>query len=226
MNAMNPPSAPSFAAEEVYRTYLDGLLSNNRRQCRASFEQWLEAHDGLRPLYEDLVQRSLYEIGELWEQGKISVATEHMATAICESLLNLSYPRLFAVPRNGKSAVVSCLANEHHQIGAKMVADLFELHGWRGYFLGANTPVQDLLALIAEKRPDVVALSLASLIGLDAFVGAATEIRKAFPEVPLLVGGQAFRWGNPERIAHLPGVRCLASLGELETWMEENRCHV
>jgi MerR family transcriptional regulator, light-induced transcriptional regulator len=223
---MNQPLATGFAPEVVYRCYLDGLLANDRQQCRASFEQWLEASAGLRSLYEDLVQRSLYAVGELWEQGKISVATEHAATAICESLLNLSYPRLFASPRNGKSAVVTCAANEYHQIGGKMVADLFELHGWRGYFLGANTPVRDVLALITEKRPDVVALSLASLISLDALVSAATEIRAAFPKMPLLVGGQAFRWGGRERAERLPGVRCLTSLSELETWIKDREEHV
>lgn len=182
----------------------------------------MEAKAGLRSIYEDLVQRSLYEVGEWWEQGKISVATEHAATAISESLLNLTYPRLFAQPRNGKSAVVACVANEYHQIGGKMVADLFELHGWRGYFLGANTPVRDLVALVAEKRPDVVALSLASLVGLDTLVGAVAEIRAAFPNVPMLVGGQAFRWGRPGLIERTAGVHFLASLAELEAWIKEH----
>jgi methanogenic corrinoid protein MtbC1 len=104
----------SFFQEEIYERYLAGLLTNNRQQCRQSFEQWLEVIPELRTIYEDLVRRSLYEVGELWEQGKISVATEHLATAICESLLNLTYPRLFAQPRNGKSAVVTCVANEYH----------------------------------------------------------------------------------------------------------------
>lgn len=133
---MLPNSA--FGYEAVYQRYLEGLLTNNRHQCQINFVQWLEATPELRTLYEDLVRRSLYKVGELWEQGKISVATEHLATAISESLLNLTYPRLFAQPRIGKSAVVTCVANEYHQIGGKMVADIFELNGWRGYFLGAN----------------------------------------------------------------------------------------
>lgn len=212
---------PPFAYEEAYRRYLEGLLTNNRQQCRVCFEQWLAATPELRTLYEDLVRRSLYEVGDLWERGRISVATEHLATAISESLLNLTYPRLFARPRLGKSAVVTCVANEYHQIGGKMVADLFELNGWRGYFLGANTPVRDVQALIAEKQPDVVALSVASAFSLDALISGAGEIRAAFPKVPILVGGQAFRWGGRERVEHLPGVRCLASLGEAEAWIKQ-----
>jgi methanogenic corrinoid protein MtbC1 len=210
-----------FASEETYRSYLDGLLTNDRQQCRASFEQWLESDAGLRSLYEDLVRRSLYEVGDLWERGRISVATEHLATAINESLLNLAYPRLFARPRVGKSAVVACVADEYHQIGGKMVADVFELHGWRGYFLGANTRVHDVKTLIADKRPDVVALSVAVVFGLGSLVSAAADIRAAFPDVPILVGGQAFRWGGRERVERLPGVRCLASLRELEAWIED-----
>jgi methanogenic corrinoid protein MtbC1 len=223
---MNQPPNLPFASEETYRRYLDGLLVNDRQQCRVSFEQWLQSNAGLRSLYEDLVQRALYEVGDLWERGRISVATEHLATAITESLLNLAYPRLFAQPRIGRLAIVACVANEYHQIGGKMVADLFELNGWRGYFLGANTPISDVKALIAEKHPDVVALSVAVAFSLDTLISAAAEIHAAFPEVPILVGGQALRWGGRERVERLPGVRCLTSLGELEAWIKDSQTHV
>ena len=219
---MTTSSNQPFDFDAAYRRYLDGLLANDRQQCRLSFEQWLESDAGLRSLYEDLVRRSLYEVGDLWERGRISVATEHLATAVTESLLNLAYPRLFAQPRMGKSAVVACVANEYHQIGGKMVADLFELNGWRGYFLGANTPVRDVKELIAAKRPDAVALSVAVAFNLDTLVTVAAEIRAAFPELPILVGGQAFRWGGRERVERLSGVRFLASLGELEAWIKDH----
>ena len=219
---MNQPVKPGFVPEEVYRAYLSALLAHDYQACRARFLQWLEADAGLRSTYEDLVRRSLYEVGDLWERGRISVATEHLATAISESLLNLTYPRLFARPRIGKSAVVTCVPNEYHQIGGKMVADVFELNGWRGYFLGANAPVGDVIKLIAEKRPEVVALSGATSFSMAKVISAATEIRAAFPEVAILVGGQAFRWGGKERVERLPGVRCLTSLGELEKWIMEH----
>ena len=71
---MNEPTAPDLFFEKLYRRYLDGLLTNDRQLCRASFVQWLDATPDLPALYEGLVRRSLYEVGELWEQGKISVA--------------------------------------------------------------------------------------------------------------------------------------------------------
>jgi methanogenic corrinoid protein MtbC1 len=222
---MNEPTAPDLFFEKLYRRYLDGLLTNDRQLCRASFVQWLDATPDLPALYEGLVRRSLYEVGELWEQGKISVAKEHLATAISESLLNLTYPRLFAQPRVDRAAVVACVANEYHQIGGKMVADIFELNGWRGYFLGANTPVAAVKSLVSEKCPNVVALSLASLLNLHRLINATLEIRETFPSLPILVGGQAFRWGGREQVEKLPGVHYLTSLSELETWIKVSANH-
>ena len=187
-------------------------------------EQWLESTPELGWIYDDLVRRSLYEVGEQWEQGKISVATEHLATAISEGLLNLIYPRLFARPRLGKSAVITCVANEYHQIGGKMVADIFELDGWRGYF-SARIAVGDVKLLIKEKRPDVVALSLATVLNFDPLMSPAAQIRGAFPETPILVGGQAFRWIGRGKIEGLSGVRCLTNLGELDAWIREHMCN-
>jgi methanogenic corrinoid protein MtbC1 len=223
---MNSPDNLPFDREATYRLYLEGLLTGNRLQCQACFEQWMAATPDLRTLYENLVRRSLYDLGEQWERGRVSVATEHLATAISESLLNLTYPRLFSQPRVGKSAVITCLANEYHQIGGKMVADLFELHGWRGFFLGANTPLPDVKALIAETQPDAVALSLATELALPQLIHAVTELSATFPEMPVLIGGQAFRWGGRQRLAHLPKAIFLADLGELEAWITTQEAHV
>jgi len=225
MPLLNSNAATLWGVDGAYTSYFEALLRGHRGRCQAIFEAWLDAPVDVRVLYQEVVQRSLYEVGTLWEQGRISVATEHLATAITESLLNLVYPRLFSQPRIGKSAVVTCSANEYHQIGGKMVADLFELNGWRGYFLGANAPRGDLLDLIRDKKPDVVALSLTVYFHLEALMETAAALRAEFSAMPILVGGQAFRWGGRERAEGIVGVRYLRSLGELELWMNSREPH-
>jgi methanogenic corrinoid protein MtbC1 len=55
----------------------------------------------------------------------------------------------------------------------KLVADIFELNDWRGYFLGANTPRPGLLDLVREKHPDVVTLSLTVYFNLESLLQIA-----------------------------------------------------
>ncbi len=202
-----------------YQRYLASLLAADAVACRAIAQAWLDAAVPLPTLYEDLIQRALYDIGLLWERGRISVADEHLASAISEGVMALAYPHLFALPRGKHSALITCAANEHHQIGAKMVADLFEMRGWRGFFLGANAPYRDVLDLIAAKRPDVACLSLTVYFNLDKFIELAESIRNAFPDLPILAGGQALRVGGRERVERIAGVRCLGSLAELDAWI-------
>ncbi len=213
-NALEP-----LQQEDSYQRYLAGLLEGDLRQCRAVFEEWLNAEVPLEVLYFDFVHRSLYEVGTLWERGQIPVSTEHVATAITESLLSLVYPRLFAVRRTGRSALVACVGNEHHRIGAKLVADFFELRGWRAWYLGGNSSPRDLLFVIGQKKPDVVALSATMEERLDSAAETAAIIRSAFPDLPILVGGQAFLGSRGKRVEGLPGLSCVRSLSELESWM-------
>jgi methanogenic corrinoid protein MtbC1 len=110
--------------EKLYRNYLASLLAGEHRPCHTVVTGLLERGVEIKDLYLGLFQRSLYELGEMWERRKISVAVEHMASAITESLLTLVYPAIFSAEHSDKSVVISCVANEYHQIGGKMVADL------------------------------------------------------------------------------------------------------
>lgn len=203
-------------SDNLFKSYLSALLAGDARSCRGIVKDLLAEGAPVKVVYEELFGFSLYRVGELWESGTISVATEHLATATTESLMSLVYPFLFEAPHADRSAVVSCVANEYHQIGGKMVADTFELHGWHGYFLGANTPIKDLLCLIDEKNPDVVALSITVYFSMDSLLQATRAIRSKFSSLPIWVGGQAFRWGGAEQARGIPEVEVLTSLSELE----------
>ena len=200
----------------VYERYLAALLASDRARCTALVEELLAADVGLKDLYVHLFQRALYRVGELWERQRVSVAVEHLATAITERLLTLVQARVFSGATREHAIVIACVANEYHDLGGRMVADLCELQGWRGYFLGADTPLPDLLTLIEERRPTLVGLSLSIYFNLSALLDALDAVTAAHPDLPILVGGQAFRWVGLPAAAAYRNVSLIASLEELE----------
>ncbi|SDB43078.1 Methanogenic corrinoid protein MtbC1 [Desulfonatronum thiosulfatophilum] len=206
---------------EFYDNYLQGLLAGNRQHCSGMVEDLLERNIPVQDLYLDLFQRSMYDVGNLWEENKISVAVEHLATSVTESLLSLVYPIIFSAEHNGKKAIISCVANEYHQIGGKMVADILELHGWDGYFLGANTPVDALLKMIADKQPDLVGLSLSISHNMSSLHAIVDRIRTDFPDLPVIVGGQAFRWQGMDIERQHDRVELVSSLTHLQDYIAE-----
>jgi len=205
--------------EALYQKYLALLLDGNRRACAKIVQQLLEEDIDIKTLYADLFQKSMYEVGRLWEFNRISVAKEHLVTAITEGLLNLVYPRLFEKAsgdsRNEKKVVISCAANEFHQVGGKMVADIFELNGWDSQFLGANTPVDQMLAHIQDEKPDLVGLSVSVYFNMPALKSGLEAIRGNFLHLDVMVGGQAFNWGGTEIIKQYAGTAYVPSLDRL-----------
>ncbi len=202
--------------ETRYRSYMEALLAGQRRACRNIVLELQHEHVPLQDIYVHLFQRSLYEIGSLWEQNRISVAVEHMATAITEYLMAVLYPTLFIPERKERSIVVSCVANEYHQIGGKMVADILELRGWNTYFLGANTPIADLVDLVKEKRPNWVALSLSVYFNMPQLEKAIEALRRLGGNFGMLVGGQAFQWCKAAFVERYPDIPVCGSLYDID----------
>lgn len=208
-------------SSDVYEQYLLSLLAGDRSVCRTIALGLLDRNIPLLTLYTDLFQRSMYEVGDRWERNQISVATEHIATSITESVMALSYPRLFAHPKTGKSVIVSCVVNEHHQIGGRMVADYFEMQGWDSHFAGANQPLADLLRYIRERQPDVVALSAAIYDSVPKLQETVDAILNCSNKVNVIVGGQAFRWGGASLFQNLPRVTQLGNIADMEKYLKE-----
>lgn len=200
----------------IYNRYISCLLKGDKQCCHDILKECIDKGCDLKTIYLDLFQNSLYEIGSLWEHNRISVSVEHLATAITEGLMSMLYPLIFSSEKTGKNAVVSCTANEYHQIGGRMVADIFELNGWNGYFLGANTPINDLLDYIEEKKPEVLGLSLSIYMNLRNLLLVLDKVTSKYPNQLILVGGQAFRYGNADFLKTYKNVLYIDSIDELE----------
>ena len=216
---MNEPKPAPRIDEAVYERYLTALLSRERAECAKIVQDLAASGASLKDLYVDLFQRSMYAVGVLWENQKISVATEHLATAITERMLTLVHTQAFSGPPRDKSIVIACVADEYHQLGGRMIADFCELRGWRGYFLGTNTSVADLLKSIEERRPALVGLSLSLYANQPALLKALDAVTAAHPDLPILLGGQAFRWGALSAAQNYRNVTNVTSLDELEQRM-------
>lgn len=225
-NAFDPGPCPlpldsaSPDLTTAYNHYTASLLAGDRAACRTIVEQLLRDNCPIKILYQDIFQMSLYHVGELWEQNIISVAREHVATAITESLLALVFPVICATPKTGKKVVVACTAHELHQLGARMVADFLEMNGWDSQFLGSNTPPESVVHFLHEQKPDLLCLSLSVQMNLNHLIETIAKVRNSFSELPIAVGGQAFHWGGTEQVARHHNVHYVASLDQLEQMIQ------
>jgi MerR family transcriptional regulator, light-induced transcriptional regulator len=179
--------------EEHRRAYLEALPARDVGAARAAVEAALGAGVAVPEVYLGVLQPALYEIGRSWAVGDFSVADEHSATAVTQSVLGMLGPRMRTAPKDGRLAVVTGSPEERHPLGVQMVADFLEGDGWEVLNLGASTPAGDLARMADRERPDVVALSTATPAGLPGAAEAVAALLALAPRPLVVLGGQLWQ---------------------------------
>lgn len=179
---------------ELSRRYLDALL---RRDRRAAVAMILDAADGgmsIRDIYLGVFERVQREVGRLWQVNEITVAEEHFCTAATQLVMSQLHPRIIGTAAGDRRVVVTCVGGDLHEIGARMVADFFELAGWDSCYLGANTPTDSVIGAVVDHEADVLAVSATMTFHVQevAEVVRALRAEPSCAEVKVLVGGCPF----------------------------------
>ncbi len=179
------------AYEGIRKQYLQCLLDRDMSGAAQCFNDALKKYS-LPEVYTKIIQNVMYEVGDLWLHNRISVAQEHYCTATTQTILSMIYPQLMERSKNGKKVLVACVGSELHELGARMVSDIFEYEGWDSVFLGAAVPLNALMQTIEDEKPDLLALSVALQQQIKECAEEVDQIKEKYPSLFIAVGGQAF----------------------------------
>lgn len=199
--------------------FLDALLKGDRKMASKVAKKYSTTPESIKLLYEEIMKTALYKVGELWEYNLISVAAEHLATSISESVMNEIYDKIIADERASKKVVLSCIEGEQHQVGIKMVADIFEMHGWDSLFLGSDVPSSEFISYINETSPELIAISISIYSRMNQLQNLVIELTKLFPNIEIIIGGQAFRHGGKELFKSYNQIRIFENLIDIEKYI-------
>jgi methanogenic corrinoid protein MtbC1 len=171
--------------------FLRMLVRGERRRALEVVDAALAAGLAVDEVQEDIIGESQRRVGMLWEQRAISVAEEHMATAISRQALTRLHEGAFPALLKDERILVACVEGETHELPARMVADLLEFAGYDVRFLGADLPTASLAETIARFRPQVLALSVTMPQNLGALLPAVDAALAQSPSLVVAIGGRA-----------------------------------
>lgn len=186
----------STQTDELKRRYLEAQLAGDRRAAlRLVADAAQSGRHSLVELRDGVIRDAQRQIGVLWERNAITIAQEHMATAISHLALADLYRRESPAPANGYRIVVACVEGELHEFPARLVADALDVAGFDVRFLGASVPTDALIEFIVREQPDFVLLSATMAFHAGSVRDAVARIHQATGgTVPIGVGGQVCSW--------------------------------
>ena len=150
----------------------------------------------------DVVMPYLQELGERWARGSVTVAQEHFAS-------NLLRGRLASLARgwghgHGPRAVLACPPGERHDLGLLVFGIALNRNGWRVGYLGADTPLEELINTAVNTSADLVVLAATTP---ERFAGLTADLSRLASIVPLALAGA----GAAQTMALPVGTRLLTA---------------
>lgn len=159
------------------------------------------------------ISRLLTEIGTQWERGELTVAQEHFASERLRDFLS-SHWRPISDRSQGPRVLCATLPGEQHALGLHMAALVMAIAGCRIIFLGANTPLEDIISTSKEVSGiKLVLLSLSKASNKLLNQQMIEQLRKKIdPSLSLVIGGEGAPFG-------IEGVTTLEDLRGLEKFI-------
>lgn len=188
--------------------YLDAQLKGDRqRAVQLVVDEGLAGGISPTDILLRVITPAQREIGRLWEANQVSVADEHVATAISQLAMSHLYGRSLPIALRRELVLIACVEGEWHDMGARVAADVLEHHGFAVRLLGPSVPLDDLRLRIRTECPDVVLLSITMQAHSPSLRQSFARLRSEFPGLPILVGGRGLTDSeDSEQIFGLPAL--------------------
>lgn len=141
-------------------------------------------------IFDRVLAPAMHRIGERWERAEITVADEHLATAISNRVMASVYESLaVGMPASRERVLIAPVEGDQHVMGLRMIADVLDGAGYETIYMGAAAPLAGLIESIAQHQPSVVALGATAPWSAARLVETVRLIRAAHPSLPIVVGG-------------------------------------
>lgn len=177
--------------------YVDALVRGEQALAHAVIADARKQGIGAARIYLEVLAPSQDRIGELWHEGALNVAQEHLATSITMAVMDTLRGEMQPRKLLGARAVVTPVEGDEHVIGARMVSDFLSMDGWEVDFLGKGTPAKDLVEFVRQREVDIVALSCTLPEFLPNARDATAALGELDPAPKVLLGGLAV---DPEEL--------------------------
>jgi methanogenic corrinoid protein MtbC1 len=192
--------APVNGLAEAGAVLREALYEFDEPRAQEALDQLL-ARFTVEAVLRDVLMPYLHELGTRWEQGSIDVAQEHFASNVLRARL-ASLARGWGLGR-GRHVILACPPGERHDLALFAFGLVLNRRGWRIAYLGADTPLPDLIQMARDIRPDAVVLAATTAERFDDVLDGLAELCLI---APLFVAGA----GASKALAEATGARLLA----------------
>jgi MerR family transcriptional regulator, light-induced transcriptional regulator len=200
--------------EALAAKLMESLLDFRKNEVEAILSKAIDRIESFAIIFDKMIAPTMYHIGELWCEKKISISEEHIMTnllvegilktkvrfdnssaasvPVSSSALTLLYSNTSPSPHERTAIVCTCPESELHEVPLLGVSMVCEAMGFRVHYVGASVPFGDLEKAAAEMKPDLLCMSITNARLDKSVYRRYNSFRKSLLKhhTRFLIGGQ------------------------------------
>ena len=184
--------ATKKSKQQLFKKLTDG----NLEECIKIYKNYVEIFN-IADFFDKILRPVMSKIGEDWENGKLAIATEHVASNVAQTLVKIIMDQISGSGKKKKVMLCVPVGEEHH-IGCDVLETYLTIKGFKVFNMGTSIPTESIIEFIDMKKPDVVLISITIQDNVLAGQRLAMKIREQ-TKIPILVGGYAMQIDNPPK---------------------------
>ena len=176
------------------------LTEGNIEECVLIYEEYLKIFNAA-DFFDRILRPVMHDIGEYWANGKISIATEHVASNIAQTLVKIIMNKVSASKAKKKKILICVPVGEEHHLGCDVLETYLSIKGYKVFNMGTSVPSESILSFIENNKPNVVFVSITIEDNINAGQRLVKKIKDQH-SIPILIGGYAMQ---TEKIPKMEG---------------------
>ena len=171
---------------------LELLMRNDTKSLVDIFETYSQFF-GLVKFYERLLAPVMYKVGEMWEAGRLNVATEHVCSNAAHTLVKIINERASRNPEGNRKTlkILICTPEgEYHSLGCMVIESFLRSKGYSVSNIAPSLPSDSVIAFASKYNPDLIMISMTLADNIDSANKLINKILESRISVShILVGG-------------------------------------
>ena len=170
----------------LYKKLTDGDIHSSVK----IYEEYIKIFNSA-DFFDKILRPVMSKIGDDWANNRISIATEHVASNVAQTLVKIIMDQVTGMV-NKKKILVCVPVGEEHHLGCDVLETYLSIKGFKVYNMGTSIPTESILSFIESNKPDVILVSITLEDNIPAGQRLVKKIKEQY-NIPILIGGFALQ---------------------------------
>ncbi len=178
--------ATKKSKQQLYKKLTDGDI----QECVKIYYEYIKIFNA-SDFFDRILKPTMYKIGDDWATNKISIATEHVASNVAQTLVKIIMDQVSGTRKKKKILICVPVGEEHH-LGCDVLETYLSIKGFKVFNIGTSIPTESIISFIKNNSPEIILISITLEDNLVAGQRLVKKLKEQY-NIPIFIGGSALQ---------------------------------